>query len=318
MNRAPTPPALAVRDLTVVAGTPATSVIRNIDLTVGDNATLGIVGESGSGKTTLGLALLGHCRPGLSRSGGGVHVAGQDVFALESADLARLRARTIAHVQQNAGATLTPTRRIGPLIEEALANCGVADRRARHARCLALLAEMGLDPPDGFWRRYPHQLSGGQQQRCLIALALAGRPSILVLDEPTSGLDSTTARRLVALLQDIRRARGLTLICISHDLRLVGELCDRTAVMYRGGIVEDGPTPRLFAGPRHPYARTLLSALPRLAPAAPDAPRDRSMTARRRDPDRQNGPAILEIAALSVSYAKPGAVRRLLGRRAPM
>ena len=268
-------PIVDVQALTVVAGTQQKPILRAVDLTLDGETALGIVGESGSGKTTLALALMGHCKSGLAPAAGTVRLAGQDVFALARPALSRLRSRTAAYVPQNAGTSLTPTRAVGPLIEEMLAHCGVRGRRARRARSLALLAEIGLTPAETYWTRHPHRLSGGQQQRCALALALAGTPSVLILDEPTSGLDTATTRTLVAHLQQIRRARRLAIVCISHDIRLVAALCDRAVVMYRGEVVEACASERLLTRPRHPYAQALVDAVPRTdrgagAPVAAD------------------------------------------------
>ena len=256
-------PILEVRSLTVAAAGDHKAILRAVDFALDAETAVGIVGESGSGKTTLALALLGHCKAGLVRTAGDVRLAGHDVFALKRATLAKLRARTVAYMPQNAGVTLTPTRAVGPMIEEMLAHCGVRDPRDRRARSLALLSEMGLTPAEVFWKRHPHRLSGGQQQRCVLALALAGDPSVLILDEPTSGLDTATTRSLVQHLQRIRRSRRMALVCISHDIRLIGALCDRAVVMFRGEIVEECATERLLSEPRHPYAQALVNAVPK-------------------------------------------------------
>jgi peptide/nickel transport system ATP-binding protein len=239
-------------------------VVRDVDLTVSRGGSLGIVGETGCGKSTLALAMLGYLRGGSRVVSGTVRIDGEDAFAASADRLAELRSRRLGLVPQNSGQALTPTKRIGAIIEEtARVQLGLTPAEAR-ASCLDLLAAVQLPDPAAIVRRYPHQLSGGQQQRVAIALALIGKPDVIVLDEPTTGLDVTTQAQVLALLAEIRAETGAALVFISHDLGVIANTCEQTAVMYAGRLVEVAPTETLFGSARHPYAQGLLASVPRI------------------------------------------------------
>jgi peptide/nickel transport system ATP-binding protein len=258
---------IAVDGLTIGYGTRKgrrIDVVRDVALTVDRGDSLGIVGETGCGKSTLALALLGFLRAGSRVVSGTVRIDGEDVFAAAPERLAELRSRRLGLVPQNSGQALTPTKRIGSILEEtARVQQGMTATEAR-AAALALLAAVRLPDPEAIARRYPHQLSGGQQQRVAIALALVGRPDVIVLDEPTTGLDVTTQAQVLTLLADIRADTGAALVFISHDLGVIANTCERTAVMYAGQLVEIGSTESLYREARHPYAHGLLASVPRL------------------------------------------------------
>jgi peptide/nickel transport system ATP-binding protein len=260
-------PLVDVRDVTIgyrsSDAAPAT-VLQEVTLELRRGETLGLVGESGCGKSTLALALLGHLRAGAHRTDGEVSIDGTDVFAADDATLRALRRGTVAYVPQDPAQALTPTMRVGHQIAEALPS---SRRRQTADDVLRLLDLVELPPERQLVRRYPHELSGGQQQRVALAIALAGRPQLLVLDEPTTGLDVTTQARVLALLRRLRREHGLAMICVSHDLGVVAQLCDGVLVLYSGAIVESAPTDELLRSPRHPYSRALLTAVPRTAEA---------------------------------------------------
>jgi len=245
-----------------------TSILKAVDqvaFSIDEGETFGLVGESGSGKTTTGRCILRLVEP----TAGEVWFRGADVRRLSSADMRRMR-RHMQIVFQDPYASLNPRMRIGDIVGEPLIIHGIGTRAARRARVDELLELVGLE--SALARRFPHEFSGGQRQRIGLARALALNPSFVIADEPVSALDVSIQAQVVNLLMDLQAKLGLTYLFIAHDLRLVRHICSRTAVMYRGRIVEMGETAALFDAPRHPYTKALLSAVP---VPDPDAPRRR-------------------------------------------
>ena len=239
-------------------------VLRGVDWDVYRGETIGLVGESGCGKSTLALALMAFLRPGSQVLAGGVRYRGRDLFSMPSGELVNLRGGQIALIPQNAGQSLTPTMRIGSQLEEAVRLHSGSASKSPAVRVIELLQQVRLPHPVELVNRYPHELSGGQQQRVAIAMALAGKPDILILDEPTTGLDVMTQAHILKLLRDLVRETHLTMIYVSHDLDAVARISHRVAVMYAGEIVEDGRATAVLAQPKHPYTRGLLAAVPRV------------------------------------------------------
>ena len=249
---------LSVRDLRVDYG--PVRAVDGVSLTIGHGPFgLGLVGESGSGKTTVGRAILRL----VPAAGGTILFEGQDVLRLRGRRLLEYR-RAAQLVYQDVDNSLDPRQRVGAAIGEVLTVHGMA-RAAVRDRVAALLSEAALDP--ALASRYPHQLSGGQRQRAAIARALAVSPRLLVLDEPTSALDVTAQERVLATIRRLRAERGLSCLLITHNLAIVPELCEQTAVLYLGRIAETGPTASLLASPAHPYTLALRSAVPEVDPA---------------------------------------------------
>jgi len=249
---------LSVRDLRVDYG--PVRAVDGVSLTVATGPFgIGLVGESGSGKTTVGRAILRL----VPASGGTIEFEGQDVLRLRGRRLLEYR-RAAQLVYQDVDNSLDPRQRVGAAIGEVLTVHGMA-RAAVRDRVAALLSEAALDP--ALASRYPHQLSGGQRQRASIARALAVSPRLLVLDEPTSALDVTAQERVLATIRRLRAERGLSCLLITHNLAIVPELCEQTAVLYLGRIAETGPTASLLASPAHPYTLALRSAVPEVDPA---------------------------------------------------
>ena len=214
---------------------------------------MGLVGESGCGKSTLARVLLRLLAP----DSGTVTIAGRDLSSLYGEDLRRFRT-TMQLIFQNPFAALDPRMRIGTSLEAPLAQHGIGTHRERSRRAADMLGEVGLD--ESFVERLPRQCSGGELQRIVIARALLLRPRFLVCDEPTSALDASLRAQIVNLLVDLKNRFDLTLLLISHDLRVVRYASDRVAVMYLGRIVEVGERDAVFDDPLHPYTRALITA----------------------------------------------------------
>lgn len=235
--------------------------LRQATLKVRRGETFAVVGESGSGKTTLGRAMLRLVEP----SGGRILYGKTDLTSLSARGMRRLRPR-LQMVFQDPYTSLNPGRRIRETLGDALGRAGVT-RSGREARAAELLADVGLE--SDALDRLPAAFSGGQRQRIAIARALGTAPELLVADEPTSALDVSVQAQIVNLLIDLKRKRGLTLVFISHDLRMVANVADNVAVMYFGEIVEITDAATLSAAPAHPYTRMLLAS--RLRPETASA-----------------------------------------------
>lgn len=239
-------------------------VLKKVSLQIKPGETLGLVGESGCGKSTLGQAMMGYLRSGSRVVSGNVHYSDMEVFNLTNRQLETIRGNKIALIPQNAGEALTPTMRVGKQIIEALELKTDVSGDSAKKRMVELLGQVRLPHPEIMAERYPHELSGGQQQRVVIAMALAGKPNMLVLDEPTTGLDVTTQAHILELLRDIVSELGTAMMYISHDLGVIARVSDRVVLMYAGEIIEDAAVSEIFTTPAHPYARGLLESIPRL------------------------------------------------------
>ncbi|RPF32226.1 ABC transporter ATP-binding protein [Streptomyces sp. TLI_185] len=252
------------------AGVP---LVHGVDLRLCRGEVLGLVGESGAGKSLTALALLGLCPPGVEVSGS-VRLLGRELVGLPVRELARVRGRHIAMVFQDALSAFTPVHRVGDQIGEVL-RIHQRPRPGRESALRAateLLDAVGVPEPDRAARSYPHQLSGGMRQRAMIAMAMAGRPEVIVADEPTSALDVTVRAQVLEALATARRATGAALLLVSHDLGVVAGTADRVAVMYGGRIVESTGVDALFARPRMPYTKGLIGAVPRIDGETPPTP----------------------------------------------
>ncbi len=246
------------------------NAVNGVTLAIGAGERVGLVGESGSGKSITALACLGLVPEPGRVTGGSVSVAGVDISKMSDASLTRLRGREIGIILQEAAEALNPVYTVGFQVTEAVAMH--RDLRHREARqeALSLLSDAALDAPGEIARAYPHELSGGQAQRVMLALAIAGRPRILIADEPTSALDLLTQAQVIELLDHLVDKSRMGLLFISHDLQVVEGAVDRVAVMFEGRIVEEGETEAIFSSPSHPYTRMLLASAPGRKPERSD------------------------------------------------
>ena len=265
-------PILRVEGLSIGFG--GREVVHGIGFEIAAGQTLGLVGESGSGKSVTALSVLRLLPAQTSVSGRILFTAGDagavDLLALPEREMRRRRGSDVAMVFQEPMTALNPVMRVGAQIAEAVcAHQPGLSSKAVDRLVLDAMREVALAEPERRARDYPHQFSGGQRQRILIAMAIVNRPRLLIADEPTTALDVTVQAQILALLKELRRTHGLSMLFISHDLAVMAEACDqpgdRIAVMQHGRIVEQAETRELFARPQHAYTRRLLASAPTMA-----------------------------------------------------
>jgi peptide/nickel transport system ATP-binding protein len=260
-------PLLAIDNLTLKyqgAAAP-TTILRDVSLELRKGEILGLIGESGAGKSTLGNAVLGLLAPGFSQTGGRILFQGRALDELSDRQRLELRGRRISAIFQDHTASLDPLMSVGAQIVETIRALDkpLTSRQAK-SRALQLMERVGIPDPAVRLRHYPHQFSGGQRQRIVIAIALAGRPDIIVADEPTSALDATVQKQILALLRNLTDETGVSVILVTHDMGVISEIADRVVVMRHGKVVEQGETSSILDAPAKPYTKDLLSAVPRL------------------------------------------------------
>jgi oligopeptide/dipeptide ABC transporter ATP-binding protein len=236
------------------------AVLRGVDLSIGVGEAVGLVGESGSGKSMTARAI-DRLLPSGAIVEGTVRFDGHDVWSLSGDALRRFRT-DVAMVFQDPRTHINPVRRIGDFVTEAVLAHGLMGKREAAAHAIELLDAVRIDRGAARMRQYPHELSGGMLQRVMIASALMARPRLLLADEPTTALDVTTQAEVMAIIDDLRRDFGLAMLFITHDLELATAVCDRTAVMYAGQVMEIGPSDVVEGQPQHPYTVALLGARP--------------------------------------------------------
>jgi peptide/nickel transport system ATP-binding protein len=246
-------PLLEIRNLTVDYG--RVRALDGADLTVEAGESVGIVGESGSGKSTLGSAI-GRLLHRTAEVDGEVRIASEQVLAMPAPQLRRLRRERLAFVFQDPIAALDPTMRVGAQLRLVLGT---------RADPLPHLERVRLTDPARVARLYPHQLSGGMAQRVALAIAMAGKPQLLVADEPTSALDAQVREDVLGMLFDLAAETGTSILWLSHDLTAVARRCSRIGVMYGGRVVEDGPAAEVLGKPAHPYTAALARSAPGMA-----------------------------------------------------
>ena len=264
-------------------------IVNNIDLTLNRGEVLGLIGESGAGKSTIGLAAMGYTRPGCRIVSGSIVFYGTELTSTSEEARRKLRGTHIAYVAQSAAASFNPAHRLinqfveGP-VQHGLMNFSEAEKKAKN-----LYRRLELPEPDRIGYRYPHQVSGGQLQRAMVAMAMAGKPDIIIFDEPTTALDVTTQIEVLVAIKEITQQRNTAAIYISHDLAVVAQLADRIMVLRYGNLIEEGVTRDLLDDPKEKYTRELLSV--------------RSFRKEKYQPDKDRS-VILEVRNVSASYIK--------------
>ena len=236
------------------------AVLRDVSLTVHPGETVGLVGESGSGKSMTARAI-DRLLPRGAEVYGSIRFGSADVGGLAGADLRRYHSQ-VAMIFQDPRAHINPVRRIGDFMTEALRTNHRVPREEARRRAVDMLTQVGIEDGERRLRQYPHQMSGGMLQRVMIAAALLTGPRLVLADEPTTALDVTTQAEVMAILDGLRRRSGLAMLFITHDLELAAAICDRTAVMYAGQIVEVRASSLLHTDPLHPYTAALATARP--------------------------------------------------------
>ena len=283
---------------------------QGVSFDLPENTTVALVGESGSGKSVTAMSIL-NLLPDNAERRGAIHFQGRDLLAAGRAELQRLRGKDIACVFQDPMSSLNPVLPIGAQLAEPLRlHLGMSARQAR-GRAEALLGEVGLPEPRRRLDAYPHELSGGQQQRVMIAMAIACEPRLLIADEPTTALDVTIQRQILELLAGLKARHRMSMLFISHDLGVVGEIADRVVVMRQGTVREQGEVARIFAAPQDAYTRALLACRPTLQDpparlmvidehlAGATAPQAAATPPRAKDPA---APVVLKVEALDKSF----------------
>ncbi len=241
-------------------------VLHGIDLDIAAGEKIALVGESGSGKSVTARIVLGLLQETrTARINGTVLFDGQDINSMSARDRATLRGTEMSMIFQDPTSSLNPMFTIGNQFTEVLRRRDPKLSKAdSHVRATTLLDEVAIPDPARVLRAYPFQLSGGMNQRVMIAMALANKPKLLLADEPGTALDVSVQAQTLTLMRDMVVQNGTSVLFISHNLGVVREFADRIYVIYRGNIVEDGPTDALFANPQHAYTRALMSAVPRI------------------------------------------------------
>ena len=248
--------------------------VRDVSLRLAAGEILGIVGESGCGKSVTVQAMMGLWPTAITTVEAAEHtVLGHDCRSFTESDWRTLRGTDIAMVFQDPMTALNPIVTIGKQLEEVIRlrqKRRRSDQKGSMTEGIAeevihLLRQVGIPEPERRRNQYPHELSGGMRQRVVIAMALAGKPKIILADEPTTALDVTTEAQILLLLQKLVREEGMGMIIISHNLRVIARLCDRVAVMYAGTVIEEGSIEAVLTSPAHPYLQGLLSSLPESA-----------------------------------------------------
>jgi peptide/nickel transport system ATP-binding protein/oligopeptide transport system ATP-binding protein len=269
MPAAPGAPLLEITNLTVdlPGAGGAVRVIDGVSLSVAESRTLGLIGESGSGKTMTALAVIGLLPPG-AVTGGTLRLSGEDLLTASAERRRAVRGHEIGMVFQDSMSSLNPVERVGKQVGEILRRSGASRAQAR-AAAVELLARVEIADPERRVDLYPHEMSGGMRQRVMIAMALAGKPRLILADEPTTALDVTVRGRVLDLLARLRAEERLSVVLVSHDLRVIAHTADDVTVMYAGRVAESGPAREVLDRPAHPYTAELRRNVPRVRGRSP-------------------------------------------------
>lgn len=258
-------PVLTIRDLTISFPERGgrQEAVRRLNLSLAPGQIIGLAGESGSGKTASALAMIG-LLPSKARASGSIVCCGHEIVGASEKKLRQLRGRVVSMVFQETVAALNPVLRIGDQLMMAARAHGARSRADAQQRARQALDEVQLHDHERIVRAYADELSGGMCQRVMIAMALTCGSQVLIADEPTTALDVSVQKEILSLLRIVVEARKLGLIMISHDLAVLGDICDELTVMYQGEVIETGSTGRVLGNPHHPYTHGLIASLPRL------------------------------------------------------
>ena len=235
--------------------------VHGVSFTIAQGEIVGIVGESGSGKTQTALAMAG-LSPRHAVITGEISLEGCNLVDLSREELRKIQGKDIAMVFQEPMTSLNPTMRIGKQVEEVLAIHTDMTKAQRKEKAIQALHDVELPDVERSYRKYPHELSGGQRQRVMIASAIIGSPKLLIADEPTTALDVTIQKEILKLLKKLNAEQGMSILFISHDLRVIRQLCSRVIVMNQGKIVEEGPVEEVFNHPQDAYTQKLIASIP--------------------------------------------------------
>jgi oligopeptide/dipeptide ABC transporter ATP-binding protein len=251
---------IEIRDLRLdfAVGKETTRVLRGVNMQIERGSRTAIVGESGSGKTITALSILRLVPPTAAITGGEILFEGRDLLRLEENGLRHIRGSQICMIFQQAASALNPLYPVGQQIADVYRHQVGGGKKEAWQKAVDVLAATGIPNPERRARDYPHEYSGGMAQRAMVAMALVCRPSVLIADEPTSGLDMTIQVQVLDLIQEVVEQLDATLVLISHDLAVVGAICDRVIVMYAGSVMESGDADQVLNSPANPYTLRLL------------------------------------------------------------
>lgn len=255
---------LEVKNLQIQArrddGTPI-PIVKGVSFTVHKGQVVALIGESGSGKTTISLSSLAYTKPGLEITGGEILLSGENILTMEPEQQRQLRGQRVAYLAQSAAATFNPAITIGEQVTETSVLHGILNQEDATARAERLYHALELPDPDRIGHRYPHQVSGGQLQRLMAAMALCGKPDLMVLDEPTTALDVTTQIEVLNAFKKVIREENSAAIYVTHDLAVVAQIADYIVVLYSGEVMEHGPVEQIVNDPKHAYTKKLMEAV---------------------------------------------------------
>ena len=245
------------------SGNTVNKVLQGVDFYINSNEIIGVVGESGSGKSVTSLAILGLLPKRVATiTQGSIFFEGKNLLDYSEKEMQKLRGSTISMIFQEPMSSLNPSMKCGNQVTEILLRHTSVTKKEAKAQVIELFKQVKLPRPEGVFDSYPHEISGGQKQRVMIAMAIACKPKLLIADEPTTALDVTVQKEIILLLKELQQQTRMSILFISHDLSLVSEIADRVVVMYRGKLVESGPSADIFNNPQEDYTKALIYARP--------------------------------------------------------